>query len=78
MMSKKEIKAALAYYKYKMIGPSWYAKDNCVLFNAYDDSGFCHEFFINFEKKRARRQMMTTTEQSLGDIDVGYMFWEVA
>jgi hypothetical protein len=75
-MTKKEAKRALAYYKYKVIGPSWYTKDNkSILFNAYDDGGFCHEFYIDIDRKKAKRQMMTTTGQVLNDVDVTYMFW---
>lgn len=77
---KKYIKAILARYKYKMIGPSWYhdKKDKCAIFTAYDEFGVCHEFYINYGTQCARRTMMTTTDLLLKPCDVAFMFWEVA
>ena len=79
-MSKKEIKAALAVYKYKMIKPSWHADkdDQCACFVAYDEYGICSQFFVDYDMKYARRTMMTDTNLKLDAIDVGFMFWEVA
>lgn len=78
-MSKKEIKAALAEYGYKVIKPSWHHNkaNQCILFNAYDDQGVCHMFYINYDTQYARRTMMTDTDLRLDPVDVGFMFWEV-
>lgn len=79
-MTKKEIKAAIADYGYKIIGPSWHRDKmaKSVLFNAYDDGGFCYTFFINYGTHYARRVMLTDTDVRLGSADVAFMFWEVA
>lgn len=79
-MSKKEIKAALAEYGYKVIKPSWHHDkiEQCMLFNAYDDHGICHTFFIDYGDRYARRTMMTDIDMKLDAVDVGFMFWEVA
>ena len=77
-MSKKEVKAALAVYGYKIIKPSWnrYKGDNCVIFVAYDDCGVCHQFYINFGTRYARATMMTDTDVRLESRNVGFMFFE--
>lgn len=77
---KKQIKAALAEYGYKIIKPSWHHNkfDQCILFNAYDDQGICHMFYIDYGKQYARRTMLTDIDQLLEAADVGFMFWEVA
>ena len=79
-MSKKEIKAAIAEYGYKIIKPSWHRnkKDNAVIFNAYDENGYCHFFYIDYGSKYARRTMLTDTDLKLESNDVAFMFWEVA
>jgi hypothetical protein len=50
-MSKKEIKAAIAEYGYKIIKPSWHADegDKCVVFVAYDEYGICSQFFVDYD-----------------------------
>ena len=76
-MSKNKIKKAVAVYNYKVIGASWYRdkKSKCVIFNAYDNSGMCHYFYIDSKAHRATRTMMTHTGLKLDDHDVSYMFW---
>lgn len=76
---RKRFKEALKRYGYKMIKPSWYrgkANDNTYLFNAYDDCGICHQFFVDAANRYARRGMMTTSDIKLEDSDVAYMFFD--
>ena len=79
-MTKKEIKAALAAYGYKMIKPSWYRHkgDECATFNAYDEHGFCSYFYVDWGDKYAHRTMMTDTDLRLEPVNVGFMFFEEA
>lgn len=77
-MNRKQIKAALAAYNYKMIGPSWHKseKHKSALFVAYDECGMCYQFYINMKRKTAMRTMMTDVDIRLELIDVAYMFFE--
>jgi len=75
-MTRKQIKERLKMYGYKMIKPSWFRGDdgNCAIFIAYDENGICHQFYINWELKKARRQMLSDV-QVLKPCDVAHMFW---
>ena len=77
-MKRKQIKAALAAYNYKMIGPSWHKseKHKNILFIAYDEWGMCYQFYINMKHKMAIRTMMTDADIQLEPIDAAYMFFE--
>ena len=79
-MTKKEIKAALAKYDYKMIKPSWHKRkgDECAIFNAYDEHGNCSCFFVDWGDKYARRTLMTDTDLRLEPVNIGFMFFEEA
>lgn len=77
-MKRKQIKAALAEYNYKMIGPSWHKseKHKSALFIAYDEWGMCHQFYISGKTKTALRTLMTDVDIRMEPIDVTYMFFE--
>lgn len=79
-MTKKQIKEAIAEYDYKMIKPSWHEGINgdCALFNAYDECGMCHAFFVDWSVHYARRTMLTDTDLRLEAIDVAFMFFKEA
>lgn len=77
-MTKKEIKAALAAYGYKIIKPSWYRKENSVIFVAYDSCGICHQFFVDFDMPYAISTMMTDTDVRMKSRNVTFMFFEEA
>lgn len=79
-MSKKEIKAALAVYGYKIIKPSWHADkdDQCACFVAYDTCGICSQFFVDYDTKYARATMMTDTDLRLESRNVAFMFFKEA
>ena len=76
-MKRKQISEALKRYGFKIIKKSWYVgdlKDNSVLFNAYDDCGTPYQFYINWEKQFARRQMYSTVTVH-GTVDItGWFF----
>ena len=76
-MKKKEIKAAIGVYGYKMIGPSYFVGDSkeCCIFNAYDEHGVCWSWYVNWKSKRARTQMLSDV-QILESRSVAHMFWK--
>lgn len=73
-MKKKEIKEILRRYKYKMVPHSWYVTEDCAIFYASDDCGMCHQFYVNWEFKKARRRMLAA-DVIFNDISVAYMFF---
>lgn len=77
-MKKREVKAALASYNYTMIPHSWDRGNKAtqtVIFNAYDECGHCHAFFMNFAKKTATRQFLSIVGPH-APLNVSFMFWE--
>lgn len=72
---KKEIKDIIKQYSYKMIPHSWFADKECAIFNAYDECGMCHQFFVDWARKRARRQILTT-RTDMEQHDVAFLFFE--
>lgn len=74
-MKKKEINAIIKEYRYRMIPHSWYATNECTLFNASDECGMCHQFFIDWTRRRAKRKMLSA-DTILKDNDVAFMFFE--
>ena len=76
-MTRKQIKERLKMYGYKMIKPSWFRGDdgNCAIFIAYDEAGgVCYQFYINWETKKARKQMLSDV-QVFEPHDIAYIFW---
>lgn len=76
-MKKKEIKAAIGLYGYKMIGPSYFTgngKESCI-FNAYDEHGVCYSWYVNWKLKRANAQMLSDI-QVLESHNTAFMFWK--
>jgi hypothetical protein len=76
-MTKKEIKAILAYYGYKVIKESWYKTADSILFNVYDGQGVTRLIYINTERRWASRQMLSTV-QVMTARDISYMFFKEA
>lgn len=76
-MTKKEIKAILAYYGYKVIKESWYKTDDSILFNVYDGQGAAHHIYINTDGRWATRQMLSAV-QVMPARDISYMFFKEA
>ena len=76
-MKKKEIKAAIGAYGYKMIGPSYFTvdgEDSCI-FNADDECGMCYSWYVNWKSKRANAQMLSDI-QVLESHNTAFMFWK--
>ena len=62
-MKKKQVSEVLKGKGFKMIKRSWYVgdpADKSVLFNGYDDCGTPYQFYINWGKQFARRQLYST------------------
>lgn len=76
-MSKSEIRDALKKRGFTVIASSWFFGDpeeESVLFNAYDEQGTCHKFFVHWGHKYARRQMLSNI--MIHDAtDVSWMFF---
>lgn len=79
-MRKKEVKAVLKNHGYKLIKPSWFddkvsEHDDSAIFRAYDETGACFEWYVNWETRRARKQMLSSVNIHEA-LDVSFMFFE--
>lgn len=78
-MNKENIKKALKAYGYTMITKSWFTGDDntSVIFNAYDEYGNCHHFFIDNLSECATKQSLSaiTVHESR---DVSWIFFKNA
>lgn len=63
MMNKNEIKKMskdfAKYYNYTVITKSFYIDGQTVFFNAFDNSGNCFEFYIDFETGYGTKQILS-------------------
>lgn len=63
-MNKNEIKKMskdfAKYYNYTAITKSFFIDGQTALFNAFDNSGNCFEFYIDFENGYATKQTLSS------------------